>query len=1248
MKKIAWVLLTITGLSFSQKIHDINRYIENPAMTAENQEPPHVPLMSYVDCDQAKTCDWQRSPFLQSLDGTWKFKWVHRPEEAPDGFFSPDYAVDKWDNIQVPGTWQMQGYDHIIYRNIPMELEPYNPPFVPDLFNPTGCYRTVFSYPKDWQGRQVLLHFDGVQSASFVWVNGHYVGYDEDAMTASEYNITPLLRNGDNVLAVQVMRWSDGSYLEDQDMWRFCGIYRQVYLYSVPQIHLRDYFVKTDLDAQYNDALLSIDAEIMNYAGQTPNPYQVQADVYDAEGRSIAEFASPVTIKTGQAVHTSLSKTIKKPEKWSDEKPNRYTLVLSLLNEQKQVVDVVSQKIGFREIEVRNEQILINGKAVDFKGVNRHEHHPEMGRTMTTDMMRKDLALMKQFNVNAVRHAHYPNDPRWYELCDEYGIYICDEVNAECHQGENWLADVPGWEPSFMHRFEYMLQRDKNFASVIFWSTGNECGLGHVHYMMNEYARKNDPTRLIYHQSNVPDGEAPYVDVIGPRYPTPARLRQIGQGPGKPVVMGEYAHAMENSLGHFDEFWQTIYELPRLQGGFVWDWVDQGLRQKIITTPDASRFHTQAVFRGRPQIVPGQSGQAVAFSGVDDWVELYDDPCLDLTGSQITLFVNMYPRGFYSANPILTKGNHQFGLAQISEKTLEFYIQDNNQRVCVQGPTLGDWNYNWHTLAGVYNGNQLLLYLDGKLLAGKEYKGKITSCRFPVNLGRNAEQHHDNVQTWVSNAIYDQAVIYDRALSADELKNPAKAPTVGVALWLDFDEFKEEGDYLGYGTTNFLINGVVFADRSPQPELWQMKKSHEPVLVSASDTAKAKFEIHNRYYFSNLSELEVIWQLTADGKELQNGKINLDIAPQHSGVITIPYEISLPQPGVEYWLTLSFRQVKAVPGIPAGHEIAFAQFKLPVRSLNMAVQRVLSTSVTVATEDAGSFTIQGKDFTYIFDKKQGCLSAINYKQQSLLSQGPRLDVWRALISNEYVEWGKAEGKEWWHAGLDRMIEVLLFSSMETLADGVRRIVFKTRSNAPDVAEGFDSIYFYDVHPAGDILFTHHVVPFGNLTMDWLPNMGVHLQMPERFNRFSWYGRGPMETYPDRKTGAKIGVYSGSVDEQYVPYLRPMEYGNKTDVRWAALTDEQGTGLLFVAYPQMNVSVTPFDNLDRACYTFQLHRSGTTIVNLLHAVTGVGDTPNPVLPQYRTFPIADSYTIRLKPFSNKESDPAVLARQALMD
>ncbi len=1248
MKKIFFLILVIAGFCFAQKIHDINRYIENPAMTAENQEPPHVPLMPFVDGEQAKTCDWQRSPFLQSLDGTWKFKWVPRPEEVPDGFFNPDFSVEKWDNIKVPGTWQMQEYDHIIYRNIPMEFDPYNPPCVPDLFNPTGCYRTIFSLPKDWQGRQILLHFDGVQSAYFVWVNGHYVGYDEDAMTAGEFNITPFLRNGENVLAVQVMRWSDGSYLEDQDMWRFSGIYRQVYIYSVPQVHLRDYFVKTDLDAQYCDATLTIDAEIMNYTDRMANPYKIEADLYDADGRTVAQLTTSATVKAKDAARVRLLKVIKNPKKWSDEKPHRYTLVLSLLNGQNSVVDVVSQKMGFREIEVRNEQILINGQAVDFKGVNRHEHHPELGRTLTVDMMRKDLALMKQFNVNAVRHSHYPNDPRWYDLCDEYGIYICDEVNAECHQGENWLADVPGWEPSFMHRFEHMVQRDKNFASVIFWSTGNECGLGHVHYMMNEYARKVDPTRLLYHQSNVPDGEAPYADVIGPRYPTPARLRQIGRGPGKPVVMGEYAHAMENSLGHFDEFWQTIYELPRLQGGFVWDWVDQGLRQKIISTPDASRFHTQAVFRGRPQIVAGKSGQAVALSGVDDWVELYDDPCLDITGAQLTVMVTVYPRGFYSANPLLTKGDHQFGLAQIDPSKLEFYIQDDNKHITVQAPVPGDWDYNWHTVAGVYNGQQLVLYLDGKQLAVKEHKGKITSCHYPINLGRNAERHLDNDQTWISNAIYDQAAIYNRALSAEEIANPAKAPTMGVVLWLDLDEFQNEGDYIGYGSSNFLINGVIFADRTPQPELWQMKKSHEPVWVRVLDAGRAKFEINNRYFFTNLGELDVIWQLAADGKELQNGKIKLDVAPQKNTVITIPYEITAPQPGVEYWLTLSFQQSAARPGIPVGHEVAFAQCKLPVTANNRAIERSISTPAAVAIEDASSFIIKGSNFEYAFDKKQGCLSAMKYQQQDLISNGPQLNVWRAMISNEYVEWGRAEGKEWWRAGLDRMVENTLSYGMENLNGGVLRIIFTTRCQAPDVPEGFDNVYTYDIYPAGDILFNHHITPFGNLIMDWLPHMGIQLQMPERFKQLTWYGRGPIETYPDRKTGAKIGLYSGSVEEQYVPYVRPMEHGNKTEVRWAALTDEQGLGLLFIAQPEMNVSVTPFNNLHRACYTFQLKRSGTTIVNLLHRVTGVGDTPNPVLPQYRTFPIADGYSIRLKPFLNKEIDPAVLARQAITD
>jgi len=366
-------IILVSIPSFAQKIYNINKYIENPAVVAENQEPTHVPLMPFTDADAAKGNDWNNSPYYKSLNGQWKFLWIPNPEQVPDNFYKEEYDVSKWNNIKVPSVWQIEGYGHNMYRNIPQALQPFDPPNVPDELNPTGCYRTTFTVPDNWEGQPVFLHFEGVKSASFVWINGKYVGYDQGGMTPAEYNISKFLQNGENTLAVEVIRWSDGSYLEDQDMWRFAGIYRSVYLFSTPYIHIRDFFVKTDLDALYKDAVLRIETDVQNYSGIQADKVTIEAQLLDKDGQSIAVFSNTGKFTKMSNIQIILEKQIKNPLKWSAEKPNLYKLLLTLKDADGQILEVLSEKVGFRKLEIVGNTALINGVAVDFMGVNKHE-----------------------------------------------------------------------------------------------------------------------------------------------------------------------------------------------------------------------------------------------------------------------------------------------------------------------------------------------------------------------------------------------------------------------------------------------------------------------------------------------------------------------------------------------------------------------------------------------------------------------------------------------------------------------------------------------------------------------------------------------------------------------------------------------------------------------------------------------------------------------------------------------------------
>ena len=398
-------------------------------------------------------------------------------------------------------------------------------------------------------------------------------------------------------------------------------IFRDVYIYSKPIVSISDLSVITDFDNNYKNANLILKLVINSSSNSNTNNYKIKYSLLDGELKKVVEEKSETIVSN----KIEINKLISSPNQWSDEKPYLYTLIIELFDGDKSV-EIIKQKIGFRELEIKNGQACVNGKPVYFRGVNRHEHHPDFSGAITEEMMIKDIKLMKQFNVNAVRTSHYPNSPLWYDLCDEYGIYVQDEVNAECHYKENWLPGLEFYHAAFMDRFSGMIQRDKNHPCVVMWSTGNECGLGEIHYKMNDYARANDGTRFIMHQSNQPDGEAPYADIIGPRYPTVSSLRYIGMNSHKPVVMGEYAHAMGNSLGQFDELWNLIYSLPSLQGGFVWDWVDQGMNVNLKLTPELSDNKILSAVMGNPTLIDGQKGKAIKLSGLDDWIEIYNHP----------------------------------------------------------------------------------------------------------------------------------------------------------------------------------------------------------------------------------------------------------------------------------------------------------------------------------------------------------------------------------------------------------------------------------------------------------------------------------------------------------------------------------------------------------------------------------------------------------------------------------------------
>ena len=560
---------------------------DNPRLLGRHKEAAHATLMPYATSAEALTCHRYSSSYCKLLNGDWRFHWSPNPAAAPATFPQPDYDSADWATTAVPGNWQLQPgytekginrYDPPVYSNITYPFDITNLPAVPADDNPTGCYRTHFTVPDGWAGRQIFLTFDGVDSAFHLWINGQAVGYSQDSRTPAEFNITSYLQGGENLLAVRVYRWSAGSYLEDQDFWRLSGIYRDVYLWAAPQQHLRDFAVQTDLADDYVDAMLRVRATVHNYTSAA-SPCTLEVQLFDADAKPI--FATPLTraveVPAGIESTVAVATQVANPYKWSDEEPYLYTLLLTLKDGADQVLAYESYRVGFRQVEIKDGQLCVNGQAILIKGVNRHEHNPDHGHAITEAEMLADIRLLKQFNLNAVRTAHYPNQPRWYELCDEYGIFILDETNIETHGIWDRLAKDPIWEDNFVDRIRNMIERDKNHACIIGWSLGNESGYGPNHDAMAAWAREQEPTRPLHYH---PAEEAAVTDIIGPMYPTVARIIELAEKDDhRPIIMCEYAHSMGNSTGNLKEYWAAVHQYKRLQGGFIWDWMDQGIRR---------------------------------------------------------------------------------------------------------------------------------------------------------------------------------------------------------------------------------------------------------------------------------------------------------------------------------------------------------------------------------------------------------------------------------------------------------------------------------------------------------------------------------------------------------------------------------------------------------------------------------------------------------------------------------------------
>lgn len=557
---------------------------ENSRVFATGREYPRATAYPYPTSQQALAGQHAASPYFMSLNGDWRFHFSPAPADRPVDFYKPDFDDSRWDNITVPSNWERQGYGTPVYSNT-RYVFPCRPPYVPHDDNPVGSYRRKFTVPQSWDGRRVYLHFDGATAGMYVWVNGKKAGYVQSTKNPAEFDITDCIVPGENSIACEVYRWTDGSYLEDQDFWRLSGIDRDVYLYSTAPQRIQDFTITQSLDDRYRNGVFGADLLLRNYS-DTSSSVRLDVDLYDADGKAVLRKSRQVVLPADSTANVNIGATVRNVAKWDAEHPNLYTAVITLSDKSGKVIEATSSRVGFRRIEIKNAQLTVNGSPVEIHGVNLHEHHPVTGHVMDSAMRVEDIRTMKRHNINAVRTSHYPQAPQWYELCDLYGIYVVDEANIECHGfgtgDRDWRnnpehpAVSPDFREAILDRELMLVHRDKNHPSVITWSLGNESANGPNFVEAYRLIKELDSSRPVQYE---PADENGNTDIVCPMYPSVESMARYATRTDvtRPYIMCEYAHAMGNSSGNFQEYFDIIRSSPHMQGGFIWDWVDQGL-----------------------------------------------------------------------------------------------------------------------------------------------------------------------------------------------------------------------------------------------------------------------------------------------------------------------------------------------------------------------------------------------------------------------------------------------------------------------------------------------------------------------------------------------------------------------------------------------------------------------------------------------------------------------------------------------
>ena len=1221
------------------------RLLENMQLLELNQQEGHTVCIPSNNVQEALGLQKLKSENVLMLNGNWKFFFANTPEGTPKNFFRSDFNDKNWANLPVPSNWEMQGYGDPLFRNVAQPFHA-NPPFVPREYNPTGSYRKTFVLPSGWKGKQIFLRLEKTASASFVWMNGREVGYNEGAQEPAEYDVTNYLKPGENVLAVNVYKYAAGVYLECQDYWRLAGIFDEVWLYATPPVHLFDWFATTDLDENYRDATLKVQCTLTNQLKTGRTGYKVRTSVLDSKGTIVKSFSSePFRVESQKPLTISCSSVVANPEKWSAESPSLYHLVMELINGEGNTEEVIAGRIGFKKTEIRHQVFYLNGKAIKLNGINSHMQHPESGHTMDEATIRKDFEILKQFNINCVRTSHYPPVSRYLELADEYGLYIVDETGDEAHATE-YLSDNKAWEPMYRERVRKMVLRDRNHPCILFWSAGNESGEGSNICAVVEEGRKFDATRYWMYGGNAFSHRCE--EIIGPRYPTPFELKtQVGMVPEsvdpRPSFMDEYLSVAGNGGGGLDDYWEVIYKYPRIMGGAIWDFVSPGLKEPVRKLDDSSGNGIPVHIMGNAKIVKGHLGNGIDLNGHDQWVEVYQDKKIEITGNELTLSLWVFPRDLMRmGGTLITKGNYQFGLQQAGADSIDFYVY-TGKRVLLRAPLPKNWLQNWHHVAAIYDGTSIAIYVDHLKLAEKPAKGNLVNFPFPLNIGKNSELDGQGTTGYLCDAIIDQVAVFPKVKEVNELYYGKPELKRSAVLWLDFEKEQRDGEFFSYGI-GARTYGSIWPNRIPEPEMWQMKKSAQPLSVRWSEQDKLEVEVRNRNFFTDIQGLDTRWNLEENGISLASGKLDLNVGPQAIQTVKLPIEKPVLQAGATYLVTVSFHLKAPTPWAPKGFEVAWDQLELPWKLPAEKTTRASQDQPLKLTEDEKSLIIQGSNFDYGFNKTDGSLQSIHFQDKSYLRSGPQLNVWRAPLANEQDDWTtysvniipKPEGygntiSTAWHAlGLDRMKYILETFDHRQINGQVEVHVHQVVLFGHSDNAGFENDLVYLISKDGTMEISHDIVPNGKMPV-WLPRIGTSWILDNKLSRVEWFGRGPQENYPDRKTGYRMGRFQATVEDLFVPYLLPEDCGLRTDNKYVRFLDQEGAGIELSAEQPFNFNCYSYstENLSKAKYTYQLTKSDGITFNLDYQTTGVGCTARAVSDKYQTIPRATQFTTTLR-------------------